>query len=576
MEPERSTTYSKLASNGSFAIQIVTDNGEFLRLIADSAGYSSIRVRGGAWEETSIRIAGAAHSGRTVTTGVARSSGDGTVTAHSRSVDRLVSATRQLVIKPDGAWRTESTVRRRDGAMVRGESSGMTGANRVVLRTRRGTDRHGRAAWSAETQTRRVSTSSRLSTTGFKYSTGGTGTMRTLSSEVTHGWSVSSQANWQPIVSAPGSHGVQRTTNNPDGSTDTTTSVSRDDGSSSTVKTTHTGDSGTESWSLETKAGGSSTTTHAQSDQKGGASWERSSTDAAGTTTERGAYQQDGNGGSMTTSTVGPDGSVTISTTTWGSDGKGTNQVTTVDQNGNITDNPPTVAVFDPYSYMETPGDAGPPSLLPSSTPAGPTGDTPAGPTGDTPTGDTPAAPTGDTPTGPTGDSPTDTTPADPGNDAPTGDEHGTGAGMDWEGNDEGPRQVLPSHSASVFEALDNRKDEDPESTDLIGNRIADALSHTVAVIPTQGGDTAQGDAAGGESLPNRTFPPASIFNNLHVRTPTDGWGDWTDPRAHLAYAAAVVDALAYAQTQNLRSVTAAARMVQHLGAVVTQAFNTQ
>ena len=62
-------------------------------------------------------------------------------------------------------------------------------------------------------------------------------------------------------------------------------------------------------------------------------------------------------------------------------------------------------------------------------------------------------------------------------------------------------------------------------------------------MMPTSGGDTGQGDNAGSESLSDKTFPPASILGGVHVAGPTDGWGDWTDPRAHIAYAAALTTA---------------------------------
>ena len=270
-----------------------------------------------------------------------------------------------------------------------------------------------------------------------------------------------------------------------------------------------------------------------------------------------GAFASTADSASVTTSAVGSDGSVTITTTTWGADGQATEHVTTTDANGNVISDVTRDGSVDPGSYRNVPGDAD--SIF---TPA------PADTTGAAPS-DTGSTDTGSTDT---------TSNHEPSTDTPTGDEHGGDvgndhggdAGMDWDGADEGPPQVMPSHSASIVNFLDDpSRDTDPESPDPVGDRVANGLKHSVAVIPTSGGDTGQGDSAGSESLSDKKFAPATILSGMHVPGPIDGWGDWTDPRAHLAYAAAVLDAVAHAGATTLASVNDAAQAVAHLSAIL-------
>jgi hypothetical protein len=52
---------------------------------------------------------------------------------------------------------------------------------------------------------------------------------------------------------------------------------------------------------------------------------------------------------------------------------------------------------------------------------------------------------------------------------------------------------------------------------------------------------------------------------------PTDGWGDWTDPRVHVGYAARLVDALAHSGSTDLASITRSRRAVARVEALVSR-----
>src|SRR5207244_8106973 len=109
-----------------------------------------------------------------------------------------------------------------------------------------------------------------------------------------------------------------------------------------------------------------------------------------------------------------------------------------------------------------------------------------------------------------------------------TGDQGGD-SGMDWDGTDEGPPNILPTRAADIWDVLsDVSPESDPESTNPIADRIAAGLHRELLTTPTEIPDTAWGDSTGSESAPEIRLTAGTVFSVGNVPVPTDDWGEWT------------------------------------------------
>lgn len=85
--------------------------------------------------------------------------------------------------------------------------------------------------------------------------------------------------------------------------------------------------------------------------------------------------------------------------------------------------------------------------------------------------------------------------------------------------------------------------------------------------------DTGWGESTGSESPPElKLIPSHTLF--VHVDTPTEDWGDWNDPRVHIAYAANLLEAATNSGEIDLGSVTSAARAVRQTSVLATLSYS--
>jgi hypothetical protein len=530
--------------NGSFVLAgSLPDASGVMRWEFDSRGsYSVLAVDANGWREATVHVGRSRdRRSRLLEIRTARRTPEGGVEARAlrqSSAGRRI--TRDLIIDHNGNRRWSYENRRADGIRVLGE-----GVRDVTTRlTRRRLAADGTEEWRTQSETT-VDAAATIPALGVRR------TIATTATEFPDGrggqtrkvfWTDGSQViervetAWTGVVDGAESQSLDAVQDLSDGSYSAVATVALADGGRTVTSTDSSGpmvpDDGPsgslqpEGTRIEDKTttierddagndiGATDTTSWSQRDTDSGGDsvsggWESTTLfDDGGSGSSQGAYHV-GSGGSIEVSTqTDPDGTTTTTESMTDATGNGSEHVKKTDKDGNVIEE-----------------DTHPIS-------------------GGAPSKEPPAK----------SDEQKDDT-QDKGNQGgenkqDEGDHHGApDSGMDWDGpsgtNDEGPPRVLPHHSADIMDILnDPRVSDDPEGGGL-GDRIGTALGDRAMVPPTQGGDTGWGEATGSESAPSLTVTGAGgIVGTGRVRPPTEDWGEWNDPRAHVASIGTLLETL--------------------------------
>jgi hypothetical protein len=547
---------------GAFTAQISHPAGVTGQLAVDENRYSIITIHGDSWREAVID---AGNRDGTIEFRTAGSMRDGSIIARVELFGRTRRGG-QLRVDAEGRWKLESE-HAVPGGVLHTQAIGELGRRDVPVQLRRMRRAHdGTVSWTADAEMRYLTPddnpddAQRITAGTIAFSTGGSGTFQTMSYQ----GGQDSDAGWKPIAIGPGSHGSQKVTQNSDGSTETITQIDFDSGThiiidehKTETKTASGSTSSSQTDKTETVFDANfhkvmSTSSHDSADTgQGGApdTWEHSETDSHGqTTTTRGVLQTGPDfTGSETVSTEHPDGSVTLVTTTWqGGSGNGTCHTTEYNPDGKQVSNQ-TVRVerdrdgnFVPVPEVGN-GDGGDePDLNPDGgdePDLNPGGGNQGGDGGDQ--GGDGGSQAGDGSAGAT---------SDDAGDGDFGDDTGGHPGLGWDGGRDGPLSLQPQHAASDG-SDDPGGNLDTLGSDSIAELLAKTFKDAVGHAHTSDGDQGLGDDTGQHPVPDLSVTTTNVV------TPDPEWGDWTNPKAHAAFAAALLTNLPHSSYTELATI---------------------
>ena len=480
---------------------------------------------------------------------------DGTLVGHveSRGRTRRIADVR---VAPDGRW--SSVVKRGD---ERTESIGQLRAPGEPIKSRR-TKSHGDTIlWTADATTEFDVTGddgshiARRTNGTVSYAPGGTGSFRTDYFSLDPKRS-QSDAGWTLVTGlGPSKSGTEKFTDLPGGPGNWRWDrqiVDHKTGDRLIDTETHEGkrvDGGTETKVSEkhTVIPGSGRTSETSAVEEvrwddRGAHWTRTTTSLDGKqTVERGEYSSGGGTASVSTSTVHPDQSVTVTTTTWDlNTGRGQQHSVTTSPSGETIDDTTTQGTGDITNTENRPGDMGPIFTPDSGSGSGSSGGSGSG------TGSSGGTNSGEG----TGDDGTEAgSGEDEGEHGGEGDESqssddGSGdddtggyPGLGWDGGDSGPLALLPDVAAAAVGRFNdpNHPIDDLGNDSALTELMAEAFNHAAR----------QGDAGEGQGAdtgdPLHGVSEETLAAAARAARPVDPeWGDWSNPKAHALFVKAL------------------------------------
>ena len=469
---------------------------------------------------------------------------DGTLVGHleSRGRTRRVADVR---IAPDGRW--SSVVQRGD---ERTESVGQLRASGERIKSRR-TKSHGdKVLWTADATTEFDVTGddgahvARRTKGMVSYAVGGSGSFRTdyfsidpKRSQSDAGWSLvtglgPTKSGTEKFTDLPGGPGnwrwdrqiVDHKTGDRLIDTETHEEKLVDGRTENTTSEKHT---------VIPASGPSSSTSATEKvtwDDRG-AHWTRTTTSIDGKqTVERGEYSSGGGTASVSTSTVHPDQSVTVTTTTWDlNTGRGQEHSVTTSSSGEVLKDTTTQGTGDLTNTDKRPGDLGP-IFTPDpadGTESGSSGGSGSSSGGESTGGDGSEQGGGENEGEHGGEEESAAS-----DDGSGDDDTGGYPGLGWDGGDGGPFALLPDAAAAALSRFGDANhpiDELGNDSSLTG-LMAEALTHAVNHDGSAGQGADTGDPLHGVS-------EDTLVAAARAARPVDPeWGDWSNPKAHALF----------------------------------------
>lgn len=477
---------------------------------------------------------------------------DGTLVGHVESLGRT-RCTADVRIAPDGKW--SSVVQSGD---ERTESVGQLRASAEQIKSRR-TKSHGDAIlWTADATTEFDVTGddgshiARRTKGTVSYALGGTGSFSTDYFSIDPKRS-QSDAGWSVVTGlGPTASGTEKFTVLPGGPGNWRWDrqiVDHKTGDRQIDAETHeeklidgrTENTTSEKHTVIPASGPSSSTSTTEKvtwDDRG-AHWTRTTTSVDGKqTVERGEYSSGGGTASVSTSTVHPDQSVTVTTTTWDlNTGRGQQHSVTTSSSGEILTDTTTQGTGDITNTDKRPGDLGP-IFTPD-----PANGTDSGSSGGSSNSGSSSGGEG------TGDDGSEQgSGGDEGehggeeesvasDDGSGDDDTGGYPGLGWDGGNGGPFALLPDAAAAALGRFNdpNHPIDDLGNDSSLTGLMAEALSHAVSH-----GDRSDGQGAD-TGDPLHGVSEDTLVAAARAARPVDPeWGDWSNPKAHALFVKAL------------------------------------